>query len=63
MICRYAPFVFDVWKSPEVLGIVSKIGGVELVPVMDFEIGHINVSASSEREQEVAREALQDRAH
>jgi len=43
--------VYDVWKSPEVLEIVSKIAGVELVPEMDFEIGHINISVKSEEQK------------
>ncbi|KAI9739548.1 MAG: hypothetical protein M1834_006264 [Cirrosporium novae-zelandiae] len=48
---RLAPFVYDAWKSPEVLAIVSKIAGVELVPEMDFEIGHINISVKSEEQR------------
>ena len=40
---RYAPFVHQFWTSPEVLGIVSSIAGVDLVPVIDYEICHTNV--------------------
>ena len=43
---KEAPFVYQAWKNPEVLGIVSKIAGVDLVPCVDFEIGHINLSSS-----------------
>ncbi|KAJ5610431.1 hypothetical protein N7510_007150 [Penicillium lagena] len=43
-----APFVYEAWKNPETLAIVSKIAGVDLVPVMDLEIGHTNLSMSSE---------------
>lgn len=43
MAPRYAPFIHQFWHSPEVLGIVSKIAGVELVPAMDYEISHTNV--------------------
>lgn len=44
MIFRHAPFCYEVWKSPEVLRIVSQIAGIELVPVMDVEIAHVNLS-------------------
>ncbi|OJJ71326.1 hypothetical protein ASPBRDRAFT_196837 [Aspergillus brasiliensis CBS 101740] len=43
-----APFVYDAWKNPETLAIISKVAGVELVPVMDFELGHVNISVQSE---------------
>ncbi|KAK4867544.1 hypothetical protein LT330_001054 [Penicillium expansum] len=46
-----APFIYDAWKSPETLEIVSSIAGVDLVPAMDFEIGHINFSVSSEEDK------------
>ncbi|KAF2095860.1 hypothetical protein NA57DRAFT_58929 [Rhizodiscina lignyota] len=39
-----APFIFDAWKSPEVLEAISKIAGIELVTAMDMDVGHINVS-------------------
>ena len=53
---RYAPFVYDTWKNPEMLAIISKIAGIELMTEMDFEIGHINISVKSEEQQ---REELQ----
>ncbi|KAH7303843.1 hypothetical protein B0I35DRAFT_446111 [Stachybotrys elegans] len=43
MAPRYAPFIHQFWRSPEVLKIVSDIAGVELVPVIDYEISHVNV--------------------
>ncbi|KKZ65011.1 hypothetical protein EMCG_09091 [[Emmonsia] crescens] len=45
---EYAPFVYDTWQSPEVLRIVSNIAGIDLVPAMDWEIGHINISVPSQ---------------
>lgn len=48
ILCRYAPFVYDTWKSPETLAIISKIAGIDLVTEMDFEIGHINLSIKVE---------------
>ncbi|ERF71004.1 hypothetical protein EPUS_03283 [Endocarpon pusillum Z07020] len=47
----YAPFVYDAWKSPETLAIISEVAGVDLVPQMDFEIGHINISMQSEEQK------------
>ncbi|KAK7885660.1 hypothetical protein LTR67_010011 [Exophiala xenobiotica] len=60
---EYAPFVYDVWRNPEVLSIVSKIAGVELVPVMDLEIAHMNISIKSKEEQEAVNQALQEKEH
>lgn len=58
---EYAPFVYDTWKHPETLAIVSKIAGIDLVPVMDFEIGHINLSMKSEEQQKDAEVAVSSR--
>jgi hypothetical protein len=41
---KYGKFIFEAWKSPATLAIISKIAGVDLVPVMDYEIGHVNIS-------------------
>jgi hypothetical protein len=54
-LASYAPFVYDAWKSPETLAIISKIAGVDLVPQMDFEIAHINISMQTEEQK---RESL-----
>ncbi|KAI9730912.1 MAG: hypothetical protein M1818_007986 [Claussenomyces sp. TS43310] len=43
MAPRYAPFIHQFWSSLEVLKIVSEIAGVEVVPVVDYEIAHTNV--------------------
>lgn len=37
---------------------MSKIAGIDLVPQMDFEIAHINVSINSKEQQKAADEAL-----
>jgi len=51
----YAPhhgkFTFNAWKHPETLSIISKIAGVELVPVIDYEIAHINLSVPADKEE------------
>ncbi|KAI1105471.1 hypothetical protein F4804DRAFT_129558 [Jackrogersella minutella] len=59
---KYAPFVYDVWKSPETLAIISKVAGIDLVTAMDFEIGHINISVKSEKEKQEELQAFSDRA-
>jgi hypothetical protein len=43
--------VYDAWKSPDILAIISRIAEIDLVPVMDWEIGHINISLQSEDEK------------
>lgn len=53
--------MYDAWRSPEVLSIVSKIAGVELVPEMDFEIAHINISSTSDEQKEAVKQALQEK--
>ncbi|EON65023.1 hypothetical protein W97_04258 [Coniosporium apollinis CBS 100218] len=60
---RYAPFIHDAWTHPDTLAIVSKIAGVDLVPVMNFEIGHINISVKTEEQSksELAAIARQKR--
>jgi hypothetical protein len=55
---KYAPFTYDAWHNPEVLSIVSKIAGVDLIPTMDLEIGHINISVKSERQAQSEREQV-----
>lgn len=51
IIPRCAPFVYDAWTNPKTLAIISQVAGVDLVPVMDFEIGHVNLSVQSEEEK------------
>ncbi|KAL9077314.1 MAG: hypothetical protein Q9157_003408 [Trypethelium eluteriae] len=47
---KYAPFIYDAWNNSETLSIISKIAGVDLIPVVNFEIGHVNFSVKSEKE-------------
>ena len=53
--------MYDAWKHPETLAIISKIAGVELVTEMDFEIAHINISVKSEKQKAEELEAFLDR--
>ena len=48
MAPRFAPFTYQFWTSPEVLGIVSNLAGVDLIPVLDQEICHTNVQLGPE---------------
>lgn len=54
--------MYDVWKSPETLAVISKVAGIDLVTEMDFEIGHINISVKSEEEKQEELQAFNDRA-
>lgn len=36
------------WTNPKTLSIVSKLAGIDLVPVFDYEIGNINVSVNDQ---------------
>lgn len=47
---RHAKFTYEAFHNPETLAIISKIAGVDLVPVLNFEIGHINISVKSEEQ-------------
>jgi hypothetical protein len=48
MAPRYAPFITQFWTSPEVLSIISSIAGVDLVPVVEYEICHTNIQLSED---------------
>ncbi|KAF9872455.1 hypothetical protein CkaCkLH20_09952 [Colletotrichum karsti] len=48
-----APFIYDAWKSPEVLSKISEIAGVELIPAIDIDIGNVNVSINDHNENSV----------
>ncbi|KAF5639079.1 2OG oxygenase superfamily [Fusarium sp. NRRL 52700] len=43
-----APFCFSAWYSPEVLNIVSKVAGIELVPCTDYEVANVNISINDQ---------------
>ncbi|KAH8815251.1 hypothetical protein F5884DRAFT_666060 [Xylogone sp. PMI_703] len=47
---KHAKFIYEAWKHPKTLSLLSKIAGVELVPVIDYEIGHINLSITKKKE-------------
>jgi hypothetical protein len=48
---RYAPFIFAAWKHSEVIAIVSKLAGIDVVPWGDYEVAHINLSAVKTEEE------------
>ncbi|KAK3651217.1 hypothetical protein LTR56_002075 [Elasticomyces elasticus] len=43
-----ATFIRDAWNSPELLEVVSKVAGVELVPAIDYDIGHANIMINAD---------------
>ncbi|KAF1992252.1 hypothetical protein K402DRAFT_366323 [Aulographum hederae CBS 113979] len=50
---KYAPFMYDAWKDPRTISIVSKIAGIDLVPIVDYEIGNINIAVADESRKSV----------
>ncbi|KAL2865205.1 uncharacterized protein BJX67DRAFT_389438 [Aspergillus lucknowensis] len=46
-----APFIYDVWKSPEVLSKISAIAGIDLIPAFDYEIANINIAIKDDDHQ------------
>ena len=42
MAPRYAQFIPEFWHSSEVLKIIRDNAGIDLIPVMDYEICHVN---------------------
>lgn len=46
---REAKFIYDAWKNAKTLAILSEIAGVDLVPVIDYEIGHVNISRPADK--------------
>lgn len=45
---RRAPFICDVWRSPEVLAKISEVAGIDLIPAMNYEIAAINISVNDQ---------------
>ena len=57
---RFAPFVYDAWKNPETLAIVSQIAGVDLVLGINFEIAHINLSMNTKQQRIEELDVIRD---
>ncbi|OCK77209.1 hypothetical protein K432DRAFT_428170 [Lepidopterella palustris CBS 459.81] len=55
---KYAQFTYDAWNHSETLAIISKIAGVELVPEMNYEIGHINFSVKTDEQTQQEMDAI-----
>ena len=56
MLGSRAPFIYDAWRSEELLVKVSEVAGIDLVPALDWDIGNINVAANSKNENVVLDE-------
>ncbi|KAI5952902.1 hypothetical protein KGF54_003769 [Candida jiufengensis] len=42
------PFIYDAWTHPKTMELISKMAGVELEIIMNYEIGHVNISIKSD---------------
>lgn len=40
--------MYDAWKDPKTLSIISDIAGVDLIPIIDIDIGSINISVQDQ---------------
>lgn len=58
------PFVYEAWTHPKTMELVSKMAGVELEIIMDYEIAHVNISMKSlaAAEEELIKHS-RNRAH
>lgn len=52
--------MYDAWTNPETLRIISSIAGVELIPNIEYEIAHINVSVKTDEEQSREAEIIEE---
>ncbi|KAJ9617087.1 hypothetical protein H2200_000808 [Cladophialophora chaetospira] len=59
---KYAPFMNEAWKDPKTLALLSKVAGIDLIPVLDLDVGSINVSVqdSSENQQKLENQSEND---
>ncbi len=44
---RHAEFTYNAWNHPKTLAAISKVAGIDLVPVMDIEVSHLNILGSN----------------
>ncbi|KAF2684712.1 hypothetical protein K458DRAFT_302044 [Lentithecium fluviatile CBS 122367] len=56
---KHAPFTYEAWNHPDTLALISHIAGVGLVPVMDYEIAHVNCQTKTESQAKEERERSQ----
>ncbi|KAF2761544.1 hypothetical protein EJ05DRAFT_496453 [Pseudovirgaria hyperparasitica] len=40
---NHAPFTHAAWTHPTVISLISTIAGIDLVPALDYDIGHTNI--------------------
>lgn len=40
------PFIYEAWKHPKTMELVSMMAGVDLEVVMDYEIAHVNIGVT-----------------
>lgn len=42
------PFIYEAWTHPKTMDLISTMAGVDLEPIMDYEIAHGNIAVNSE---------------
>lgn len=57
--------MYDAFYHPKTLEIISRIAGVELIPAMNYEIGHVNILVKSAKRahEEVAAFERERKGH
>ena len=53
MAGTYSTFLQEVWNSEDIKDVVSKAAGVEVVPVMDYEVCHANIQINTQDQRTV----------
>jgi hypothetical protein len=48
LFTSHAKFTYNAWTHPDTLAAISGVAGIDLVPVMDIEISHVNILESSD---------------
>lgn len=49
------PFIYSAWTHPKTMELISRMAGVELEIIMDYEIAHTNISMKSSNKAEEER--------
>ncbi|KAG9086105.1 hypothetical protein FS749_003901 [Ceratobasidium sp. UAMH 11750] len=60
----FAPFIESLWTHPETIRAVSDAAGIDLVPIIPYELGHVNVQLTlgPDTVSQLGREPLPSKA-
>lgn len=53
MAPKHTKFTYNAWNHPKTLAAISKVAGIDLVPVMDIEVSHLEILSSNSNEHSV----------